>query len=69
MTPDPCPFAVGDRVVLARVVHPEYVGKTGTVYRIVKSRATVKVRLDAPPTGPQIYAAFWRNVDREVVPA
>jgi hypothetical protein len=39
-------FRAGDRVGLARARHPELLGATGTVRRVVKSRRALVVDLD-----------------------
>lgn len=49
----------GCRVILARVNHPDFVGKLATVKRIIKSRQVVEVRLD---DGTR-YDAFPCNLD------
>lgn len=56
-------FTPGQRVVLARVRHQSYRGKTGTIRRIFKTKNIVRVVLDEGKFPGEAYDASLFNLD------
>lgn len=65
-------FSIGDRVRIVAVAHPElphhalFVGRTGAVKRVIKSRDVVEVLLDARGNESRLRDCYPHNLAKEI---
>jgi hypothetical protein len=57
-------FTIGDKVILSRVLHASYAGRTGVVHKLLKGHNMVRVKFNDGKSTTDYYNAYPFNIDK-----